>query len=679
MFAWRDNYISYNGATTGGDPYWNNVSLLLNYEIPQYSLTDISTNNISAVSYTGVLVTPNQRTPFTGAGASVNASGITGYVEMNYSTAFVFGSSSFTVEFWIYPTSLAVLGTMCNLNILAGTDDYGSVRIAYATNGAMYFLCQTAVNTWINTGTSPAGTIATGAWYHIAAVRNGNVFTLYVNGVSKLTYTSASSLLNNSGVAQIGTGGGASIRNSAPGFYSNFRVVIGTAVYTSAFTPPTSPLTAITNTTLLLPFTNQGYRNNLNAITDSGPNAFAISSTNGPIPYSSISPFGTTYPGSARYQTNQYSTVATNAAFTYGTGDFTIEFWVRLTSTSGAQYFIDQRNSGTGNAVIPTIYYTGATGKVYYYVSFNNQIVSTTSLSANTWYAISVCRSGTSTKMFINGVQEGSTYTDTNNYAASRVTIGSQGDTPANYLNGYISNIRLSKGIAYYTSNYTPSTIPLTSSTTYTSLLVTNNTAGIQDLSTYTNTITNTQSTGVNPISGINTQQYKFGTQSYYFQNGTYASIPSTATGFDFGTGDYTIEGWAYLSNVTTLQTLMSKSLAGVPNLGWNIQVNASSKIIYAVDGSTILTSTTSMSTNTWTYFAVSRSGTATYLFFNGNLEATATNSTNLTNTTNLNIGADRNNTTTINAGYLDELRITTGVCRYTASFTAPTSAFPTS
>ncbi len=206
-----------------------------------------------------------------------------------------------------------------------------------------------------------------------------------------------------------------------------------------------------------------------NTFLDSSTNNFTIT-RNGNTTQGTFTPFSQDAGYWSNYfPTASYLTVATNAAFTYGTGDFTIECWVYLTTTGAIQYIIDQRNSGTANAVIPAIY-VSASNVLTYFVSNAAQITGTTTLAANAWYHVAVARSSTSTKMFLNGVQEGSTYSDSNNYAASRVVINSNAATAGNYLVGYTSNVRLIKGTAVYTSAFTPSTTPLTAITN-TSLL----------------------------------------------------------------------------------------------------------------------------------------------------------------------------------------------------------------
>ena len=664
MFAWRDNYISYNGAAN--DPYWTSVSLLLNYETPQTGFIDGSTNNFALTAATGTAAPkPNLSTPFTGSGASMyflraNAT----FITVPDNVAFYL-TGDFTWEAWVYPTSFAG----ANGNIIAS-----QWPGAVATNCAWQFQITSTGRIAIvygigGTNTLVAGTTLTctvNVWQHVAITRSGTTVRFFRNGVADATTPTVSGALNDStSVVNVGRIN-ATDTGYFSGFMSNLRIVKGTALYTAGFTPPTSPLTAVSGTSLLLNFTNQGQQQTSATVyNDQGPNSFAITAGNTPS-WAGLSPFTNTYPGSIGLvsASSQSLTVATNAAFTYGTGDFTIECWFYLNSTGAIQYLIDQRNSGTATAIIPTLY-IDASNFLVYFVNGAVRIQGATALSSSTWYSVSVSRTSTSTKMFLNGTQEGSTYSDSNNYAASRVVIGSNAATAGSYLNGYISNIRLSKGFAYYTTTYTPSTIPLTSSATYTSLLISGNTGSLYDLSNNGNKLTAAQNT--------QTQVYKYGTQAGLTTTGI--TTVTDATNLQFGTGDFTIEGWIYRNSSGVVGGIISK---GTSTTGWRVRVNASNQLVFATTTTDVQTSTTTIAATTWTYFAWTRSGTTNYMFINGTQEgSTFTDSTNFNQTNNLLVGSDGVNTTL--QGYMDEVRLTKGVCRYTATFTAPTSAFPTS
>ena len=166
--------------------------------------------------------------------------------------------------------------------------------------------------------------------------------------------------------------------------------------------------------------------------------------------------------GSVALSSSAYIRYAGQSAFAFGTGDFTIEGWFYVTSFASGIIAWDFRTAGV-NGAYGALELT-ANGQVQYYANSAYQISSSAGLNTiNTWAHIAVTRSGTSTKLFFNGTQVGSTYSDSTNYlvGVSSPYIGS-GSTPNAYLPGYISNFRVVKGTAVYTSNFTPPTAPLT-------------------------------------------------------------------------------------------------------------------------------------------------------------------------------------------------------------------------
>lgn len=143
-----------------------------------------------------------------------------------------------------------------------------------------------------------------------------------------------------------------------------------------------------------------------------------------------------------------------NADFAFGTGNFTIEYWANHYNISGSQSQIDMRTAAS--QVVPRIY--TSLGQVFYYVNGVNRITGTT-LNTNTWYHIAVCRSGTVTKLFINGVQAGSSYTDTNNYIQTLFAAGIYTVDSTQDMAGYIDEVRISN-TARYTTNFTVPSSP---------------------------------------------------------------------------------------------------------------------------------------------------------------------------------------------------------------------------
>ena len=142
----------------------------------------------------------------------------------------------------------------------------------------------------------------------------------------------------------------------------------------------------------------------------------------------------------------QVIAAASNADFTFGTGDFTIEFWIHHGATGSYDLLYDGRRDASSD-VAPMIYLVS--GKVRYYTAASDRITGTTDISHDSWHHIALCRSSGSTKLFLNGVQEGSTYSDSNSYVAklNRQVIGGEGPIFANKpFGGFISNLRVVKG-----------------------------------------------------------------------------------------------------------------------------------------------------------------------------------------------------------------------------------------
>jgi hypothetical protein len=146
----------------------------------------------------------------------------------------------------------------------------------------------------------------------------------------------------------------------------------------------------------------------------------------------------------------------TSSDYSFGTGDHTIELWVYLSTVTTAQNLIDFRS--VANQASPTIYVTG--GTVRYFSSNADRITSGASIiSTNTWTNICLCRASGTSKLFVGGTQTGSDYADTQNSAANVVTIGVGFNSIAGISGGgYVDEVRVTKGVARYTANYTVAT-----------------------------------------------------------------------------------------------------------------------------------------------------------------------------------------------------------------------------
>ncbi len=154
---------------------------------------------------------------------------------------------------------------------------------------------------------------------------------------------------------------------------------------------------------------------------------------------------------------NSYLKVTTTSDLALGTGDFTIETWVYFTSIGTYQSIIDFREA---NGLFPFLV-RDTDGDLYYYVNSGVLINNIPARANNCWHHVAVVRSSGTTKIYLNGVEEGSA-SDSSNYVATNNPYigGSTGRT--NDLFGYLSNLRIVKGTAVYTAAFTPPTEKLT-------------------------------------------------------------------------------------------------------------------------------------------------------------------------------------------------------------------------
>jgi hypothetical protein len=281
--------------------------------------------------------------------------------------------------------------------------------------------------------------------------------------------------------------------------------------------------------------------------------------------------------------------------------------------------------------------------------------------------------------MFINGIQTGSTYSDSQNYVngANRPALGIDANAlNTSYFNGFMSNVKVIKGKALYTTNFSIPTAPATSTDAPTLLLNATN-AGITDQTGRNNFLTY-------GTASVSSTQSKFGGASMYFDGSTgYLTTSNTYT--QFGTTDFTVECWTYLtSKVTTYPCIFSNYNAYTAGsialfAGHNSGTTTAYQVSY--NGSTFPTSINggTVNYNTWVHLAVVRSGTVITLYVNGSSVGTITGATAALNGvgSNFYIGTSGDTISTAYiAGYIDDFRVSK-IARYTANFTPPTSAFP--
>ena len=217
--------------------FYNTAKYTSNFSVPSGNST------IVADSPSGVAV-PRKFDYSVLENGSVTLNAGSDYLNIPYSSDFDLGSS-WTIEFWFYPfdtTNAKVMGTR-------GDSSPRGWEIVY-WNGGFVGIEQYGDQT---TSGQQRGTkyVAPLAWHHIAITHNGTNTRTYIDGYSDLNYTGSSGSNWGAGSHSLRIGRPESYAEGGRFAISNVRIVKGTVVYTTNFTPPTTPLTNITNTKLL--------------------------------------------------------------------------------------------------------------------------------------------------------------------------------------------------------------------------------------------------------------------------------------------------------------------------------------------------------------------------------------------------------------------------------------------
>jgi hypothetical protein len=445
MFAARSykNYGAFN------DPYFNNTSLLLHGDgtngAQNNTFIDSSSNNFT-ITRTGA-ATQGSFIPYPLNGSAYDPliNGGSGYFPKNAGEIRVanneslnFGTESFTIEFWIYPE---ISGRVITKRNDAGTGT-GTWGITWSSNFVYMYSLQSSAEPII-IGPSPADSVPINQWTHVAITRNGSAMSMWINGQQVVSSTSS----YNFSTTQILRIPFTTRNEGFSGYLSDVRMVKGASVYTSNFNVPQTPLTNISNTSLLCNFTNAGIFDNTtkNNIVTVGNSQISTA----------VKKYGT---GSIAFDgAGDELTIPQNAVFQFGTGDFTIECWVYCTNlsggTGGAMQLIDFRAS-TSSEVRPVF---GISGGTFYYYTAGAIRISSGSILTNTWYHVAVSRVSGTTRMFVNGTKVGVDYVDSNSYLISAPIIGSAGSWVSGYdFVGYMDDIRITKGVGRYAANFTP-------------------------------------------------------------------------------------------------------------------------------------------------------------------------------------------------------------------------------
>jgi hypothetical protein len=639
------------------DTYFNLVSLLLpgngTNGAQNNTFLDSSTNNFT-ITRNGD-TTQGTFSPFSQTGWGNYFDGTGDYLTASSNAAFGMGSGDYTIECWLYITTTSTYDA-----IYSTTGTTSSDIQVQLNNRLLRVSSYTAQTVIANAGTE----VSLNTWTHVAFCRSGTTLKLFKNGVEVGSGTDSTTWAT--GAIEIGRVFGSQMLN---GYMSNLRVVKGTALYTGGFTPSTTPLTAITNTSLLTCQSNRFIDNS------SSPKTITVNGNTSVTPFSPFAPtssYSAAAVGGSGYfdGTGDYLVSPTNAAFGFATGDFTVQCWFYLTAaiTGNAKGIFQVASAvngtvtgyGIGIKNTQTIqYYAGAT--------FND---SSTAITTNQWYHLTMTRSSGTVYVYLNGtlIQNGSK-ADTQNITSGETTVGIWFDKASGFeFPGYISGFRVVKGSVI--SEVVPTAPPTAVSGT--SLLLNFTNAGVVDA-----TAKNVLETEGN--AQISTTQSKWGGGSISFDGtGDYLKAPDDVN-WDLGSSNFTIEAWVY-PTASPLQPILIGQWTS--SYAWLLTLsNDSNRYLRGIlyNGSfNDYVSTSPLQLNNWNHCAMVRESNTVSLYLNGSRVYTTTFTGSVsTSTSAVTVGANASGADPF-TGYMDDVRITKGLARYTGStYTTPTAPFP--
>lgn len=392
---------------------------------------------------------------------------------------------------------------------------------------------------------------------------------------------------------------------------------------------------------------------------------------------------------------SDFVSVPDDAGFNLGSGDFTIEAWIRSNTLTGNHEVLSKRADSVD--VASFLIHQSGSALTFYATSdgvtwdiANGVTIGT--IAANTWYHVAIARKGNVWRTYLHGIQGGAftnaaaLHNDTTN-----LCIGANADG-SNSFSGWIDEVRITKGVARYASSVTflvPQSAgyeaaPATSDALdpqWPSVVLLSHMDGDNAGTLFRDTSTGKTITAVGNAQ-TSTAQSKFGGKSLLL-DGSGDWLTSTDADYNLANNDFTIEFWAYFvagghgSAYSRLIQIGPNSTAGGLYIITDNLTNPTAIFVQAYNGTGYVNLTNpgaTLSNAAWHHIAYTRKGAVNTLWVDGVQYATLDVSATF-NRTELYIGGS--DAAEAFNGHIDEVRITNGVARYTGAFTPSTTAFP--
>ena len=639
----------------------NAVSLYLPFDT---NVNDASANGHSVTSVGSAGLSSTQA-KFGANSLSLNGS--SQYLTVADNDAFNFQAENFTVEVFVYPTTLQQSGIYSQW----GSGSNRSFKITMTSSGAIAVNGSRNGSTGNHLAITSSENLTVNSWHHIAAVCSNSTVTLYINGKISGSGGIGGSLYNSTNNIAIGANIAGVASNLFAGFIDDLRVTKGIALYSQNFVPPSQAVGASltgtneTNsgsnlTSLYLPLNSD--------VNDDSSNNHTITALGGAVISSAQSKFGGSsvyLDGGVNNANGSRLRVSSDVYDQFYLSDFTMEMFIYPTTLKAARLW--SQWEGTR----PLLLQIQSNGNLQVLTNNTSRLVTSGGVTANSWFHIAFVRIGETFTLFIDGVNKGRfEMTGNLNSYSDDAYIGARYSGAAGF-EGYIDDFRIVRS-GIYTDNFTPPTSALTASISQTrndlAVLYLPFDSGLAD-EARNHLVT------ANGNAAVSATQAKFGAQSLTLDgSGDYLSISRVPA---LSQNPFTIQAFVYPAVVNTYQTLFDSRVNNSTNGGMTVQITNAAKIqVYAVtsSGTVNFTTSASISANSWQHIALVRSGTGsneTQIFIDGVSAGTLTLAGNLS-LSSFNIGKTFDNYY-LN-GFIDDYRITT-FAEYSANFTPPTAA----
>ncbi|MEW6403834.1 MAG: LamG-like jellyroll fold domain-containing protein, partial [Chloroflexota bacterium] len=635
------------------------------------------------------------------------------YITTPDSEDFNVGPGDFTIDFWVRFNAIPETA-----NFVSQYQDANNwfdiwfnpannrLAVGHFASGAYTFQFYTS---W---------TPSTNTWYHIAVERSENTPKIAINGafqaVTEVTTISGKTASNLSGPLAIGAW---NAQGGVNGWIDEFRLSKGTARWTSDFTPLSSPYGngPEPTATTIAPWSGSDiYTSALLSLNGIDGTAAIIDNTGKPwTAYGNAQidiaqkKFGS---ASGLFDGNgDYITTPDSEDFNVGAGNFTVDFWFRKNANNVVMGAFGQWG-GTGISDLSMYLYPSwntsnvpgarvAVGTTYY------DVVGTSGITDSNWHHFALVRDGGSLTLYVDGVLVSTVaMSGSINNVTAAPTVGRPGTYNSQYMNGWIDEFRFSKGVARWTSNFTPPTVsydegptPTATSTqtpTYTPTPtmtplpgVDGNTVSLLHIDGADGSTTFSDATGRTWAAfgnaQVDTAQSKFGGAAGLFDGaGDYLST-ATSSGFDFGSANFTIDLWVKKNrtNAPLAELIYSRGNSSAVR-DFELQMMSTGTVAFYVwdsAGSAKIAFGPSMNDTNWHHIAAVRNGNNLTLYVDG-VGGTPVDMTGFTcrdAAYPLTIGrlgdyAPANSTDYYFQGWADEFRVSKGIARWTSNFTPP-------